>query len=81
MNKIIVRVEYSNYHKTLKFNVDGIWYDISSEIPEEIWNIGGRKFPINPIDDWNTRKEIRKIFIKYFKKNIDKNLRAGDVVF
>jgi hypothetical protein len=76
-----INVEYSNYHKSLKFNIDGKEYDISSEVPEKIWNIGGRMYPINPIDDWKTRKELRKIFIKYFKKNIDKNLNTRDVVF
>lgn len=78
---MVINVEYSNYHKSLKFNVDGKEYDISSEIPERIWNIGGRKYPMNPIDDWKTRIELRKIFIEYFKKNIDENIQEEDVVF
>lgn len=78
---INIEVLYSNHNKTFKFILDGKTYDISSEVPEEVWNIGKRIYPINPIDDWKTRKELRKIFIKYFRKNIDKNLNGNDIIF
>lgn len=78
---ISITVEYGNYHKVLKFTFDGKEYDISSEVPERVWNIGQREYPIHPLLDWQTRKELRKIFIEYFKKNIDKNLNEDDVTF
>ena len=71
----------SAFNKTLKFNIDGKDYDISDQVPESVWNIGDRKFPLHPFKDWEMRTEIRKIFVKYFRENIDKNLIDDDVIF
>jgi hypothetical protein len=76
-----ITVYISPFHKTLKFNAKGKYYDMSNEIPESIWNIGDRKFPLNPIKDWEMRKEARKIFIKYFRENVDKDLNEDEVIF
>jgi hypothetical protein len=46
-----INIKMSAFHKTLKFNLDGKDYDISDQIPEEIWNIGDRKFPLHPFKD------------------------------
>ena len=79
MEQIIVNM--SPFHKKLKFNVGEKEYDISGEVPENVWNIGDRKFPLHPFKDWEMRVEIRKIFVKYFKENIDENLDENEVVF
>lgn len=76
-----INVNISPFHKTLKFNVMGKDYDISNEVPEEVWNIGDRKFPLHPFKDWEIRTEARKVFIKYFQENIDANLNEDEVVF
>ena len=76
-----VKGQFSAYGKQFSFTINGEKHDLSHLVPEDVWNIGGRKFPLHPEDDWKMRKELRKIFIKYFKKNIDKNLKAKDVVF
>ncbi len=76
-----INIKMSAFHKTLKFSLDGKDYDISDQIPEEIWNIGDRKFPLHPFKDWEMRTELRKVFIKYFRENIDKNLNEDDVIF
>jgi len=79
MEQIIVNM--SPFHKKLKFNVGEKEYDISGEVPENVWNIGDRKFPLHPFKDWEMRIEARKFFIKYFKENIDENLNENEVIF
>jgi hypothetical protein len=64
-----------------KFFLDGKEYDISSEVPDEVWNIGDREFPLKPMKDWEMRIELRKIFIKYFKENIDADLNEDEIIF
>ena len=76
-----IDISYSIYEKHFEFTVNGIKYDISYLVPDDVWEIGDGQFPTHPIKDWMIRKELRKIFIKFFKKNIDKNLSAKDVVF
>ena len=76
-----ININMSTYNKMLKFFVGQAEYDISDKVPEEIWNIGDRKFPLNPIADWQMRTKLREIFIKYFKENIDKELDEDCVVF
>ena len=71
----------SPFNKTLKFNVGEKDYDISNQVPESVWNIGDRQFPLHPLKDWEMRIEIRKIFVKYFRENIDENLIDDDVIF
>jgi hypothetical protein len=77
----LIFVNLSPYHKTLKFSLDEIEYDISNEIPESVWNIGNRNFPLHPIYDWELRKRAREIFIKYFKENIDSTMDENEIVF
>ena len=79
MTQIIINL--SPYHKTLKFYLDEKEYDISDKVPENIWNIGNRNFPLHPVYDWELRKGARKIFIEYFKQNIDAELDENDVIF
>ncbi len=76
-----INVHFSPFHKTLKFNIGKKEYDISNDISDDVWNIGDRKFPLHPLKDWEMRIEARKVFIKYFKENIDANLDENDVVF
>jgi hypothetical protein len=76
-----IEAYYGVWKKEFGFTMDGKDYDLSTLVPEEVWNIGERKFPLHPQDDWLIRVKLRKIFIKYFKKNIDKKLRASDVIF
>jgi hypothetical protein len=76
-----IEVKISPFHKTLEFSVGGQNYDISNKVPEWVWNIGHRKFPLRPNFDWEIRMQARKVFIKYFKENIDKNLDENYVVF
>jgi hypothetical protein len=78
---IRINVQMNAFHKTLKFSLDGKDYDISNQIPEEIWNIGDRKFSLHPFKDWEMRTELRKVFIKYFRENINENLDEDDVIF
>ena len=74
-------VNYSVWNKSLTIKIDEKEYDISHMVSENIWNIGGRNFPIGTTDDWKIRKELRKIIIKFFKKNINKDVDIKDVVF
>ncbi len=76
-----INVNMSAFNKTLRFNIDGKDYDISDQVPENVWNIGDRQFPLHPFKDWEMRTEIRKIFVKYFRENIDKNLIDDNVIF
>jgi hypothetical protein len=76
-----ISVNMSVFNKMLSFNVDGKYYDISDQVPESVWNIGDRFFPLHPFKDWEMRTEIRKIFVKYFRENIDENLNENEVVF
>jgi len=74
------RGTYSIYSKTFLFNIDGIDYDLSNLIPDDVWNIC-TKFPTHPEEDWRIRIELRKVFIKWFKENIDENIDENKVVF
>jgi hypothetical protein len=76
-----ININMSSYNKMLKFFVGQVEYDISDRVPEDVWNIGNREFPLNPIADWQMRTKLRDIFIKYFKENIDKELDEDCVVF
>jgi len=77
-----INVNMSAFNKKLDFNVDGKHYDISDQVPESVWNIwGDRQFPLHPFKDWEMRTEIRKVFIKYFRENIDENLTENEVIF
>jgi hypothetical protein len=78
---VIVDVSYSAYKKKFKFRFCNIEYDISDIVPEKVWNIWDRALPIHPMEDWKIRTELRKIFIEYFKKNIDINLRDDNIIF
>lgn len=77
----MIDITLSPFGKTLKFSFDGKEYDISSEVPDEVWNIGAREFPLNPIKDWEMRIKLREVFIKYFKENIDENLNEDEIIF
>lgn len=81
LEQLDINVYMDAFQKTLKFNVVQKEYDVSDKVPEEVWNIGDRRFPLHPFKDWEMRKEIRKIFIKYFKENIDENLNEDEVIF
>ena len=74
-------VNYSIWNKKLTIKIDEKKYDISHMVSENIWNIGGGNFPTDPSDDWMIRKELRKIIIKFFKENIDKDVNVKDMVF
>ena len=76
-----ISVNMNAFNKTLNFDIDEKHYDISNLVPENVWNIGDRIFPLHPFKDWEMRTEIRKIFVKYFRENIDENLDENEVVF
>ena len=75
-------ITYSPYKREFILKMeDGAIHNMSNLVPNEVWDIGGRKFPLRPLHDWQIRKKLRKIFISYFRNNIDKNLKSDDVVF
>jgi hypothetical protein len=53
-----IDVHYSSYNKKFTFNVNQKEYDISNEVPDEVWNMTGGIFPTNPVADQKIRKRI-----------------------
>lgn len=71
--------EFSIHKQEFFFRINGIKYDISDKVPQEVWDIGKEFSPRNPIDHWKIRIELKKIFMKYFRENIDPNIQEEDV--
>jgi len=75
-----VRGSYSIYARNFLFRIENVDYDLSGLVPDSVWNIA-KTTPYHPEEDWKVRIELRKIFIKWFKENIDENIDENKVVF
>jgi hypothetical protein len=67
-----VDVNYSIYHRTFKFTLDGVNYDLSNFVPDEVWGLAKGIFPVHPIADWKIRVKLKEIFLLHFyDKDLD----------
>ena len=73
-----VRGSYSIYARNFLFRIENVDYDLSDLVPDSVWP---KKLPCHPEEDWKVRIELRKIFIKWFKENIDEDIDETKVIF
>ena len=76
---IELRGSYSIYARNFLWKIDDVDYDLSGLVPDSVWEIA-KTLPYHPEEDWKIRIELRKIFIKWFKENIDKNIDETKIV-
>ena len=75
-----VNISMSVVQRLLEVKVGEQLYDISTLVPEDVWGVGIEN-NVDPYKDWEMRKKLRIIFIKWFKENIDPTLDEDKVVF